>query len=179
MSNVDLSVDDVPVETINTLVTHEDPDNKDKKEHANYTFQPDINTSVDLPELEQAIVMDSSGVKDIKGYSVSSNNQISSAIHSLQGTIFVPHGLIPANDYNNPALWIVAYPLLFLYGKGGPEMQRIPAIGLTTYISHLLSVADKKLCFDPFFEFHIFPCCCNRQNIPSNSCSYQSKIKHL
>ena len=62
--------------------------------------------------------MESSGVIVVDGSSVHSSDQMASAIQSLQGTISIPHGPIPVNDYNIPALWIGAYPWLFPCEKG-------------------------------------------------------------
>ena len=77
------------------------------------------------------------GILDLEGCSVHSSSQIESAVHSLQGTIYVPHGSLPVTDYNNPVLWIGAYPWLFPYGQGGPEIQRKVPVSLKTYAQHL------------------------------------------
>jgi len=157
LSTVNLPVDDVPDEILNTLVTHEDPNGEDGKEHANYTPQTDFTLDVTPSSNESdSIVMNSSGIVDINGDSVHSSDQLVSAVHSLQGTMIVPHGSNPVNDYNNPALWIGAYPWLFPYGKGGPEMKRTPSVSLKLYIRHLLLVANRKFCQDSSFKFHIF-----------------------
>ena len=68
--------------------------------------------------------MDSSGLLDVEGISVSTSSQIQSAVNSLQGTLLIPHGVLPTTDYNNPLLWIGAYPWLFPYGSGGPEIKK-------------------------------------------------------
>ena len=65
--------------------------------------------------------------------------------------MYVPHVSLPVTDYNNPVRWIGAYPWLFPYGQGGPEIQRkVP------YAQHLLVCADKKFRLDVSFKFHIF-----------------------
>ncbi|XP_066919049.1 uncharacterized protein [Clytia hemisphaerica] len=150
-SNVVLPRNDIPDVILNTLVEHEDSNGDDDKEHANYTPQTDINIPENvLPDQSgqnNVIVMDSSGVIDVSGSSVSTKDQMVSAVQSLEGALIIPHGPSPVTDYNNPALWMGAYPWLFPYGKGGPELQRTPAVSLKTYIRHLLSIADKRPTF--------------------------------
>ena len=48
------------------------------------------------------IVMESSGVLDLAGESVSTACQMKAAVQNLQGTMIIPHGGIPLTDYNNP-----------------------------------------------------------------------------
>ena len=79
-----------------------------------------------------------------------------SSISALQGTVVVPHGSVPVNEYNNPNLWLGAYPCLFPYGRGGPETQRKVKVGLRAYIRHILKLADRKFSLDPSFKFHAF-----------------------
>ena len=74
---------------------------------------------------------------------------MNSAISSLQGTLVVPHSSTPLNEYNNPNLWLGAYPWLFPYGKGGPEVIRKVKVGLRAYMKHLLLLKDKK-----FYKFN-------------------------
>ena len=93
------------------MAVHEGAD-EDKKEHANYTPQTDmVQTTED--EDGDTVVMDSTGILDLEGCSVHSSSQIESAVHSLQGAMYVPHGSLPVTDYNNPVLWIGAFPWLF------------------------------------------------------------------
>ena len=130
LSTVILPANDVLEEILSTLVLHKDLNDKDGKEHANYTPQTDINSSSTGKE---AVVMQSSGVADVDESSVVAdvdessvhpNDPVFSVFQFLQGTILILHGPIPINDYNNAALWIGIYPWLFPYGMGGPEMQR-------------------------------------------------------
>ena len=90
---------------MSTLAVNEDPNDEDSREHANYTPQTDVMDEVN----EYYFVMESSGVIDADGSSVHSKEQLSSAVQSLQGTLFIPHGAQPVNDYKNPALWIRAH----------------------------------------------------------------------
>ena len=39
--------------------------------------------------------------------------------------MIVPHGSVPVNEYSNPSLWHEAYPSLYPYGRGGPEVTRL------------------------------------------------------
>ena len=118
MSQENLPEDDIPDELFATLTLQEDPDDEDGNEHANYTPQ----TTFDIGDGE-TIVMKYSGIIDLDGSSVDFHEQMSSALHTLQGTVFVPHGSFPTTDYNNPSLWIGAYPWLFPYGKGGQNVK--------------------------------------------------------
>ena len=92
--------------------------------------------------------MHSSGIIDTEGSSVPASDQMNSAISSLQGTLIVPHSSTPLNEYNNPNLWLGAYPWLFPYGKGGPEVIRKVKVGLRAYMKHLLLLKDKKFARD-------------------------------
>ena len=129
LSNVDLPIDDVPQEISDTLHEHKDSYDEDSNEHSTYTPQTDIN---DVPS--DTVIMDSSGMIDKEGSSVCSGDQMNSAISSLQGTMYVPHGSVPVNEYSNPNLWLGAYPWLFPYGKGGPETSRKVAVSLKACI---------------------------------------------
>merc|ERR1711973_419266 len=114
--------------------------------------------------------MDSVGTVDLDGTTVRSSDQMTSAVlslqgnsvnpnensNSLQGTLIVPHGSVLVNEYNNPNLWLGAYPWLFPYGRGGPEVKREPQVGLRAYIKHLLKLADRKFSLDLSFKFHSF-----------------------
>ena len=67
---------------------------KTKPEPSTYTPQTDLN---DI--LADTVVMGSSGIIDMEGTSVHSNDQMNSAIQTLQenvqGTMYVPHGSVP------------------------------------------------------------------------------------
>ena len=93
---------------------------------------------------------------DLEGSNVSTDDQINSAISTLQGTMIVPHGSVPVNEYNNPSLWLGAYPWLYPYGTGGPESQRKIKVGLRGYTKHVLKLADRKFSLDPSLKFHAF-----------------------
>ena len=149
--SVDLPVDDVPTEILRVLDTHDDSDDEDAKEHSTYTPQTDLD---DVPP--DTVVMDSVGMVNLDGSNVNANDQMNSAISSLQGTIVVPHGSVPVNEYSNPTLWLGAYPWLFPYGRGGPESQRKVQVGLRAYVRHLLKLADRKFSLDPSLKFHAF-----------------------
>ena len=56
--------------------------------------------------------------------------------------MIVPHGAIPVNEYNNPLLWLHAYPWLYPYGRGAPECERKVKVGLRAYIKHVLKLKD-------------------------------------
>ena len=55
--------------------------------------------------------------EDMNGSSFRSTDHISSAISALEGTMYVPYGSKPVNEYNNPSLWLGSYPWLFLMEK--------------------------------------------------------------
>ena len=162
---VDLPVDDVPNEIMQNLEIHDDEDDEDANEHSTYTPQTDLD---DVPP--DTVIMDSVGLIDLEGSSVQANDQLTSAINTLQavssvdetnsddvqGTMIIPHGSLPVNEYNNPSLWLSAYPWLFPYGKGGPETQRKVKVGLRAYIKHVLKLANRKFSLDPSFKFHAF-----------------------
>ena len=163
---VNLPFDDVPNEIMQTLETHYDSDDEDANEHSTYTPQTDLD---DIPP--DTVVMESVGMVDLEGSNVQSGDQIHSAISTLQGlslndqtnsdddlqgTMIVPHGSVPVNEYDNPSLWLGAYPWLFPYGKGGPETQRKVKVGLRAYMKHLLKLADRKFSLDPSLKFHAF-----------------------
>ena len=151
LSDVSLPVDDVPEEILRLLHQDDDVANEAENAHSTYTPQTDLN---DVPT--DAIVMNTSGMIDIEGTSVSSSDQMNSAIQSLQGTLYVPHGNIPLNEYNNPNLWLGSYPWLFPYGKGGPESFRKLPVSLKAYMKHLLLLKDRKFSLDTAMKFHSF-----------------------
>ena len=132
------------------LVCHESTA-EDDAEHSNYTPQIDISQITD-----DTITMDSSSIIDADGATVHTNQQRQSAVQRLQGTLYVPHGTLPIKDYNNPSMWLVAYPWLFPHGKGGPEIERKVPVSLKAYVKHLLNLKDRKFCLDQSFKFHVF-----------------------
>ena len=151
LSAIDLPENDIPVQILETLHTHEDENNEDASEHSTYTPQTDIN---DVPP--DTVLMDSTGMVDMEGSCVSANDQMNSAINTLQGTMYVPHGSIPVTEYNNPSLLLGSYPWLFPYGRGGPEIERKVPVSLKTYVKHLLLLADRKFALDTSLKFHVF-----------------------
>ena len=124
---------------LSTLVLHKDLNEEDGKEHANHTPGTDINPSI--PD-HQAVVMESCGVIDVHGSSFHSSDQMASAVQSRQGTILSPHGPIPVNVSNNPALWIGTYRWLFLHGNWGPEMLRKSPVCLKTFVTCCCLLAE-------------------------------------
>ena len=152
--NVDLPVDDIPDAIWEMITAHDDADKEDEKEHANYTPQTELHSKTD--NSDDGIIMESSGMLDIEGSSVSTDCQMKAAVQSLQGTLFIPHGSLPITEYNNPLLWIGAYPWLFPHGMGGPEISRKVPVSLKAYVRHLLMHADKKFRLDLSFKFHVF-----------------------
>ena len=166
----DLPVDNVPRQVLQTLEMHEDPDDKDADEHSTYTPQTDLD---DIPP--DTVIMNSVGLVDFQGTTVNANDQMLSAVQNLtpndcrrpidettasgnmQGTIILPRGSIPINEYNNPNLWYMSYPWLFPYGRGGPEIQRKRELkGIRGYGKHVLQLADRKFSLDESFKFHLF-----------------------
>src|SRR5690242_9310912 len=76
----------------------------------------------------------SSGVLDVNGSTVSSDDIAKSLLHKIKdnGTneqmnnervYIVPHSSKPVNEYFNPKLLAGLYPTLFCYGRGVPENQ--------------------------------------------------------
>ena len=163
--NVDLPDDDVPDVMMQTL-THEEETEEDAKEHSTYTPQTDIDN---IPS--DSVIMDSVGMVDFEGSMVNSTDQITSAIlqlqgngsnedanptNDIQGTMIVPHGATPVNEYSNPLLWLHAYPWLYPYGRGAPECERKVKVGLRAYIKHVLKLKDRKFSLDISLKFHAF-----------------------
>ena len=144
-----LPEDDIPDVLWNTMVVHDNVD-EDSREHSGYV--PADSQDGD----DDTLIMESSGVLDLDGNSVVTGDQLQSAVHNLQGTMLIPHGPSPTTDYNNPSLWIGAYPWLFPYGSGGPEIERKRCISLKKYIKHLLLHADARFRLDISFKFHVF-----------------------
>ena len=101
-------------------------------------IQPTPQTDLDDVPAE-SVVLHPSGIIDMEGSSVHSSDQMNSAISSLQGTtnnflqgtMIVPHGSTPLNEYNNPNLWLGSYPWLFPHGRGAPEIACKVKVGLT------------------------------------------------
>ena len=143
-----LPEDDIPDVLWNTITYHEDSD-EDSQEHSGYI---PVHNDID----DDTVVMESAGMVDLDGNSVVSDTQLKSAVQNLQGAMFVPHGAVPATDYHNPLLWIGAYPCLFPYGSGGPEIERKSSISLKRYIKHLLMHADPRFRLELSFKFHVF-----------------------
>ena len=65
--NIDLPDDDIPDEIWSMMTLHDDTGKEDEKEHTTYTPQ------ADTPDFEQE-GMDSSGLLDVEGISVSTSS---------------------------------------------------------------------------------------------------------
>jgi hypothetical protein len=63
----------------------------------------------------------------------------------------IPSGS-PVCDYNNPGLYTGAFPELFPYGIGGPDVKRRVGLSLEKYAEHAMKLADSR-----FREHSIFP----------------------
>ena len=116
--------------------------------------------------------MDHVGLVDLQGSTISYNDQLASAVNHLtrdnvadtqtstgniQGTIIMPHGSIPVNEYNNALLWYMSYPWLFPYGRGGPEIERKTKLkGIRGYARHLLQLKNSQFSKDEAWKFHFF-----------------------
>ena len=148
--NVNLPVDDILEEIMSTFEM-QDPDDDNAASNSTYTPQTDLD---EIPP--DTVVMNSIGIVDIDGSNVQSSEQMQSAISSLQGTLVVPHGSVPVNEYDNPSLWYGVYPWLFPYGRSGPETNRKVKVGLRKFVKHVFNLADRSFALDISFPFHAF-----------------------
>ena len=174
--SVKLPDNDIPKEIWELMTNHEDIENEDQKEHSSYIPQTIFPDSECPP---QDFIMESSGVLDLGGDSVSSGSQLKSALDTLQGTMIIPHGQLPLTDYNNPLLWVGAYSWLFPHGTGGPEIPRTVPVSLKAYVRHLLVHADRKFRLDLSFKFHVFNVMQKRDVSLHSSLLLRSPRSHL
>ena len=110
----------------------------------------------------------SSGVLDVNGSMVSSDDVANYLLHKLkddktQGettkdrVYIIPHSSKPVNEYFNPKLLGGLYPTLFCYGHGVPENRsRLHEISLREHIRYLLSYNDRRFETNHSFIFVVF-----------------------
>ncbi len=133
------------------------------------------NTSIDdiLSEVDDSIekvqndeiIVETTGMIDILGSSVSTEEQSQSAASQIlegykeeneERIHIIPHGSAPIVEYCNPDLWTGAYPWLFPYGIGGAECKRRAPLSLRSWIKLLMLQFDSKFRDDITFFVHVF-----------------------
>jgi hypothetical protein len=64
--------------------------------------------------------------------------------------LVVPHGRLPASEYMNPNIWMGAFPRLFPYGRGGPEVAgRRTELNMNSWVQHVLEMRDNRFRTSP------------------------------
>ncbi len=111
------------------------------------------------------IVVETTGMIDILGSSVSTEEQSQSAASQIlegykeenkESIHIIPHGSTPIVEYGNPDLWTGSYPWLFPYGIGGAECNRRAPLSLRSWIKVLMLQFDNKFRDDITFYVHVF-----------------------
>lgn len=142
----------------------------DPTEYINADSIP-INTRQDIfmrKDFSFEIFFFHSGVLDVNGSMVSSDDIASCLLHKLKNdktqeettsehVFIIPHSANPVNEYFNPKLLAGLYPTLFCYGRGVPESQsRLHEISLREHIRYLLSYNDRRFETNYSFMFVVF-----------------------
>ncbi|CAF4393037.1 unnamed protein product [Rotaria sp. Silwood2] len=148
-----LPEDDVP-ECIMSTLEQKIGDEEAQSERTGYVPDPLLNpkecTTADV------IPISNSGVLDVNGSSISSDEIANYFLHKLknnenkdqtvtENVYLIPHSSKPVNEYFNPKLLTGLYPALFCYGRGASEDQSRPIeIKFKEYICYLLSYNNRR-----------------------------------
>ncbi|CAF1089809.1 unnamed protein product [Rotaria sordida] len=160
-----LPEDDVP-ECIMSTLEQKIGDEEAQSERTGYVPDPLLNpkecTTADV------IPISNSGVLDVNGSSISSDEIANYFLHKLknnenkdqtvtENVYLIPHSSKPVNEYFNPKLLTGLYPALFCYGRGAPEDQSRPIeIKFKEHIRYLLSYNDRRFETNHSFIFVVF-----------------------
>lgn len=148
-----LPEDDIP-DSIWDAVTVCPDSEADTAEHEGYvesTLEHVCEQSENVYESEEEMVMLNTGSIDVSG----STEEIKEAL--LKKLDVTLDGATPIGEYNNPEMWVRAYPHLFPYGHGGAEIKgRTVSLSLNRWIKHLLKFHDHKFRKDAAFLFFVF-----------------------
>ncbi|CAF4828203.1 unnamed protein product [Rotaria sp. Silwood1] len=158
----ELLEDDVP-ECIMSTLEQKIGDEEGQSERTGSVPDPLMNpkecTTADV------IPISNSGVLDVNGSSVSSDEIVNYFLHKIktndqevtENVYLIPHSSKPVNEYFNPKLLTGLYPTLFCYGRGAPEDQSRPIeIKFKEHIRYLLSYNDRRFETNHSFIFVVF-----------------------
>ncbi|CAF1560223.1 unnamed protein product, partial [Rotaria sordida] len=157
-----LPEDDVPKCIMSTL-EQKIGDEEGQSERIGYVPDPLMNPK----ECTTAVVISisNSGVLDVNGSSVSSDEIVNYFLHKIktndqavtENVYLIPHSSKSVNEYFNPKLLTGLYPTLFCYGRGAPEDQSRPIeIKFKEHIRYLLSYNDRRFETNHSFIFVVF-----------------------
>jgi hypothetical protein len=94
-------------------------------------------------------------VSDIDGHAQPNELCAAAMPHVMKnggGYIEIPHDPEPVNEFNNPCLFPMIYPTLFLYGMGGFEDgMRSSNLSMKCHVKHCFSLADRH--FQEHYSF--------------------------
>ncbi|CAF2866381.1 unnamed protein product [Rotaria sp. Silwood2] len=160
-----LPEDDVP-ECIMSTLEQKLGDEDIQSERTGYV--PDPFSDPTEHTTADTIPISNSGVLDVNGSSVSSDEIANYLLHKIkndgtkeqmdtENVYLIPHSSKPVNEYFNPKLLVGLYPTLFCYGRGAPEDQSRPVkVNLREHIRYLLSYNDRRFETNHSFIFVVF-----------------------
>ncbi|CAF4931087.1 unnamed protein product, partial [Rotaria sp. Silwood1] len=160
-----LPEDDVP-ECIMSTMEQRIGDEEIQSERIGYIPDP-LSDPIERTSTD-SIPISNSGVLDVNGSSVSSDEITNYLLHKIkndgtkeqmdtENVYLIPHSLKPVNEYFNPKLLVGLYPALFCYGRGAPEDQSRPVkVNLREHIRYLLSYNDRRFETNHSFIFVVF-----------------------
>ncbi|CAF5137009.1 unnamed protein product, partial [Rotaria sp. Silwood1] len=160
-----LPEDDVP-ECIMSTMEQKIGDEEIQSERIGYIPDP-LSDPIERTSTD-SIPITNSGVLDVNGSSVSSDEITNYLLHKIkndgtkeqmdtENVYLIPHSSKPVNEYFNPKLLVGLYPTLFCYGRGAPEDQSRPVkVNLREHIRYLLSYNDRRFETNHSFIFVVF-----------------------
>ncbi|CAF3731674.1 unnamed protein product, partial [Rotaria sordida] len=160
-----LPEDDVP-ECIMSTMEQKIGDEEIQSERIGYIPDP-LSDPIERTSTD-SIPISNSGVLDVNGSSVSSDEITNYLLHKIkndgtkeqmdtENVYLIPHSSKPVNEYFNPKLLVGLYPTLFCYGRGAPEDQSRPVkVNLREHIRYLLSYNDRRFETNHSFIFVVF-----------------------
>ncbi|CAF1523172.1 unnamed protein product, partial [Rotaria sordida] len=160
-----LPEDDVPERMMSTM-EQKIGDEEIQSERAGYIPDP-LSDQIERTTTD-SIPISNSGVLDVNGSSVSSDEITDYLLHKIkndgtkeqmdtESVYLIPHSSKPVNEYFNPKLFVGLYPTLFCYGRGVLEDQSRPVkVNLREHMRYLLSYNDRRFETNHSFIFVVF-----------------------
>jgi Helitron helicase-like domain at N-terminus/PIF1-like helicase len=119
------------------------------------------NPTHNVPDITSDAIIESTGVIDFQGNSISGHSATATAIYNLlnprksddEPDLIIPRGGSFVTDYDNPELFPGMFPTLFPCGIGGIEAERTIPISFRQHVNYLLSLHDSCFRFHRFFLF--------------------------
>jgi hypothetical protein len=133
--------------------TIEDADDSDVDDVGGTEYVEEVDDPTEAYTEMDDVYLESSGMLNVDGLAEDMTDAVAHAVRSMLHTK-VPHDSTPVNQFDDPAFWANALPVLFPFGSGGYNPKSHPVkLSLTSWIRHMLLYHDGRFQTDPSFLY--------------------------